>query len=150
MPDLLFSCVCLCLICPCWISDAAALWTGQLWWHTHTPTRTHTHTRHVRRAHKDTRMHSHECWEGPIENAYVSGPEFGATLQSSWLWQWQTGWFEYLRNCSSPGLYTTVSRVYSRQICSNCVILSWTVSSTQQIDKTKDLKQGITQNKNQE
>lgn len=35
---LVFSHVCLCLICPCWISDAAALWTKQLWWHTQTDT----------------------------------------------------------------------------------------------------------------
>ncbi len=33
----------------------------------------------MRRAHKDTRMNSHECREGPTENAYVQGPEFCAT-----------------------------------------------------------------------
>ncbi len=32
----------------------------------------------MRRAHKDTRMNSCGCGEGPIENAYVQGPEFCA------------------------------------------------------------------------
>ncbi len=31
---------------------------------------------HVRKAHKDTRMNSHGCGEGPIENTCVQGPEF--------------------------------------------------------------------------
>ncbi len=31
---------------------------------------------HVKRAHKDTRMNSHGCGQGPIENACVQGPEF--------------------------------------------------------------------------
>ncbi len=34
---------------------------------------------HVRRAHKDTRINSRGCREGPIENAYVQDPEVCTT-----------------------------------------------------------------------
>ncbi len=46
---------------------------------------------HARRADKDTRMNSRGCWEGPIENAHVQGPEFCATPlvteETKFIWE---------------------------------------------------------------
>ncbi len=66
---------------------------------------------HVRRADRDTRMNSCGCGKGPIENAYVQGPEFCAMpmhiLKKSkdaqrklWIWTHWQGWGKWYGNCS--------------------------------------------------